>query len=31
MLIPDFERRMNRDHWQDQARELHRDKYSETL
>lgn len=31
MLIPDFERRMNRDSWQDQARELHRDKYSEAL
>lgn len=31
MLIPDFERRMNRDRWLDQARELHRDKYSESL
>lgn len=31
MLIPDFERRMLRDHWQDQARELHRDKYQEAV
>jgi len=31
MLIPNFERRMRRDHWQDQARELHLDKYQEAL
>jgi len=31
MLIPDFERRMRRDGWQDQARELHLDKYEEAL
>ncbi|MFW2403313.1 MAG: hypothetical protein ACN4GT_01020 [Gammaproteobacteria bacterium] len=31
MLIPDFERRLKRDAWQDQARDLHFDKYHETL
>ncbi|MBT8442815.1 MAG: hypothetical protein KJO76_10550 [Gammaproteobacteria bacterium] len=31
MLIPDFERRLKRDRWQDQARDLHFDKYQETL
>jgi len=31
MLIPNFERRMRRDSWQDQARELHLDKYREAL
>lgn len=31
MLIPDFDRRMRRDRWQDQARELHLDKYREPL
>ncbi len=31
MLIPDFERRLKRDAWQDQARDLHFDKYQETL
>jgi len=31
MLIPDFERRLRRDRWQDQARELHLEKYREML
>jgi predicted flap endonuclease-1-like 5' DNA nuclease len=31
MLIPDFERRLKRDAWQDQARDLHFDKYQESL
>jgi predicted flap endonuclease-1-like 5' DNA nuclease len=31
MLMPDFSRRMRRDRWQEQARELHRDKYREPL
>ena len=31
LLIPDFERRMQRDRWQDQARELHLDKYRESI
>jgi predicted flap endonuclease-1-like 5' DNA nuclease len=31
MLIPNFDSRMARDNWQDQARSLHRDKYEESL
>lgn len=31
MLIPDFQRRMNRDQWQDQARSLHYNKYQEPI
>ena len=31
MLIPDFERRMKRDSWQDQARDLHLGKYQQPL
>jgi predicted flap endonuclease-1-like 5' DNA nuclease len=31
MLIPDFERRMKRDRWQYQARDLHFDKYQESI
>ena len=31
MLIQDFERRMKRDRWDDQARDLHFDKYHEAL
>jgi predicted flap endonuclease-1-like 5' DNA nuclease/predicted nucleic acid-binding Zn-ribbon protein len=30
-LIPDFERRMRRDHWMEQARTLHSSKYSEQI
>jgi len=31
MLIPDFDRRMRRDGWQEQARTLHLDKYREPI
>lgn len=31
MLIPDFDRRMRRDRWQEQARTLHLDKYDEPI
>jgi predicted flap endonuclease-1-like 5' DNA nuclease len=30
-LIPDFERRMRRDNWMEQARDLHSSKYSEQI